>query len=175
MTTRRIMTSGDGRSPAVTAIHQLFFLSELLAPSRPLWIVSAWMSDIPVIDNRGGELLGAAPGLPARELGILELITELVGRGGHVRVVMRGEAHNAPVLSSLNELQVRSTAGRLDVSTRRDLHDKILASERLVLDGSMNLTHHGTRRNEEGLRIVSDPGDVGIQRQELARRYGNDE
>ena len=31
---------------------QMLFLSELLAPSRCLWLVSPWISDIPVIDNR---------------------------------------------------------------------------------------------------------------------------
>jgi hypothetical protein len=172
---RRVMTSGDGRNPAVTAIHQLFFLSELLSPSKPLWIVSAWLSDIPVTDNRGGELLGAAPGLPARELSVLELIAELVGRGGQVRVVVRDEPHNAPVLAGLDELARRSTAGKLHVGVRPDLHDKILASERLVIDGSMNLTHSGTSKNEEGLRVVSDPEDVAIQRHELARRFGGTE
>ena len=153
-------------------IHHLLFLMELLAPSRPLWIVSAWLSDVAVVDNRGGELSSIAPGLPARRIGLVEVITELVGKGGDVRVVVREDEHNRAVVGQLQQLARRSSAGSLSVSMRRDLHDKVVVGERLLVEGSMNLTHRGALRNEEGVRVVTDAADIATQRHELNRRFG---
>ena len=36
----------------VTDLLQTIFASEIVAPSSRLWIVSPWISDIPVVDNR---------------------------------------------------------------------------------------------------------------------------
>jgi hypothetical protein len=169
---RRVMTAGGGPTTEVQQLLHMFFASELVRSSSPLWIVSAWLSDVAVIDNRGGELLSVAPGLPTRRLGIVEVIHELVVRGGDVRVVVREDPHNRSVIARLRDLGDRTTAGRLTVEARAELHDKLMVSDRLVLEGSMNLTHRGATRNEEGVRVVGDPDDVATQRGELARRFG---
>jgi hypothetical protein len=169
---RRVMTAGGGPTTEVQQLLHMFFASELVRASNPLWIVSAWLSDVAVIDNRGGELLSVAPGLPTRRLGIVEVIHELVVRGGDVRVVVREDPHNRSVIAQLRDLGDRTTAGRLTVEARAELHDKLMVSDRLVLEGSMNLTHRGATRNEEGVRVVGDPDDVATQRGELTRRFG---
>ena len=171
---RRIMTSGHGRMADLEEIHHLLFLLELLAPSKPLWIVSAWLSDVAVLDNRGGELASVAPGLPARRIGLVEVVTELVGKGGDVRVVVREDEHNRAVTGQLQQLARRSSAGSLSISMRRDLHDKLIVGERLLVEGSMNLTHRGALRNEEGVRVVTDATDIATQRHELNRRFRGD-
>ena len=169
---RRIMTSGQGRMADLEQVHHLLFLMELLAPSSPLWIVSAWLSDVAVVDNRGGELSSIAPGLPARRIGLVEVLTELVSKGGDVRVVVREDEHNRAVVGQLQQLERRSSAGSLSVSMRRDLHDKLVVGERLLVEGSMNLTHRGALRNEEGVRVVTETADIATQRHELNRRFG---
>ncbi|MEX2375169.1 MAG: protein DpdJ [Dehalococcoidia bacterium] len=168
--TRRIHTSGSGSAAVADVLHAVF-ASELIQPSAPLWIVSAWLSDVTVLDNRGGELLSIAPALPIRHVRLVETITELVSRGGDVRVVVRDDPHNRPVVSRLRALEERTTAGRISVAVRRDLHDKIIATRRLLVEGSMNLTHRGAAVNEEGVRLVADPADVSQQRLELAGRF----
>lgn len=169
---RRVMTSGHGRMTDLEQIHHLLFLIELLAPSSPFWIVSAWLSDVAVVDNRGGELSSIAPGLPTRKIGLVEVLAELVGKGGDVKVVVREDDHNRAVVGQLQQLARRSSAGSLSVSMRRDLHDKVVVGERLLVEGSMNLTHRGALRNEEGIRVVTDAADIAIQRHELTRRFG---
>ena len=168
---RRLMTAGSGPSAEVEQLLQLFFASEFVLPSQPLWIVSAWLSDMAVLDNRGGELLSIAPGLSTRRLGIIEVVTEIVLRGGDVRVVVREDPHNRSVVARLRELEGRTTPGTITVEVRPDLHDKLLVSDRLVVEGSMNLTHRGATRNEEGVRVVGEPDDVATQRVELSRRF----
>ena len=37
------------------------FISELLVPSKPLWLISAWISDIDVIDNGAGAFESLVP------------------------------------------------------------------------------------------------------------------
>jgi hypothetical protein len=169
---RRVMTAGGGPTTEVQQLLHMFFASELVQASTPLWIVSAWLSDVTVLDNRGGEMLSVAPGLPTRRLGIVEVIHELVVRGGDVRVVVREDPHNRTVVARLRDLGERTTAGRLTIDSRTELHDKLMVSDRLLLEGSMNLTHRGATRNEEGVRVVGEPDDVATQRGELVRRCG---
>jgi hypothetical protein len=169
--TRRINTSGKGPGPVRDVMHTVF-VSELLRPSSPLWIVSAWLSDVVVVDNRGGELLSLAPALPIRELRLVEVLTEIVSRGGEVEVVVREAPHNRSVVGRLREIAARSHTGSLRIQERPALHDKMLATANLLVEGSMNFTHRGAEVNEEGVRISANPSDVAEQRMELRSRFG---
>lgn len=171
---RRINTTGNGPGPVRDVMHTTF-VGELLQASSPLWIVSAWLSDVVVVDNRGGELLSIAPGLPVRELRLVEVLTEIVSRGGAVEVAVRKHPHNRSIVGRLKELASRTHTGTLRVQERPDLHDKIVATDRLLIEGSMNLTHRGAEVNEEGVRVLAHPADVGEQRMELRSRFGDEE
>lgn len=169
---RRVMTGGDGPTSEVQSILDLFFGLEVLEPSAPLWIVSAWLSDVPVLDNRGGALLSVAPGLPTRRVGVVDVLSSLIHRGGDVRVVVRDEPHNRTIVGRLRELEQRTTPGSITVEVRENLHDKLLVSEHLLIEGSMNLTHRGALANEEGVRVIGESEDIARQRAELERKFG---
>ena len=55
MTQRRIFKTKSVGSVVLKELMQNIFVAELLNPSQKLvWIVSPWVSDVPLIDNRGG-------------------------------------------------------------------------------------------------------------------------
>jgi hypothetical protein len=37
---------------ALADVLTSFLLAELLTPSQPLWLISAWISDVEILDNR---------------------------------------------------------------------------------------------------------------------------
>ena len=55
MTQRRIFKTKSVGSVVLKELMQNIFVAELLNPSQKLvWIVSPWVSDVRLIDNRGG-------------------------------------------------------------------------------------------------------------------------
>ena len=65
---------------------QAAFASELIAPSRSIWIVSPWISDIQIIDNRAGgfdAVLDASWG--QRQVRLAEILARCVALGTHLR------------------------------------------------------------------------------------------
>ncbi len=151
---RRIATYGDGPSVYVRDVLQAVFAAELLAPSRDVWVVSPWISNITVLDNRGGEFAALLPGAAFRELTLIDILIVLAEHGTRLHVVTRGEASNQYVLDRLSAAGTRGTA--IDVRIRPRVHDKGLLTDRIYLQGSMNFTHHGRARNEEGLTVTND-------------------
>lgn len=63
---RRITTAGRGQTRILNDLMQNLLVTELLVPSRQLWVLSPWISDIDVIDNTAGQFKSVLPGLPAR-------------------------------------------------------------------------------------------------------------
>ena len=172
MATRDISLRGDGSEPALDRELHKLLLSELIAPSKPFWIVSAWLSDVDLIDNRGGELLELAPALPVRSLRLIELLAYQVSVGAEINVVVRDVSHNRPVLRRLEEVRGRSTSGVLRLATMEDLHEKVLLSSRLMVSGSMNLTHNGRLKNTEHVTFTTDTNTIERQRLSLEQLYG---
>lgn len=172
MAERGITTHGDGPEAALDIELHKLFVSELLAPSRPFWIVSAWLSDIEVIDNRGAELIELAPDLPVRTLRLVELLEHQIDAGATVHVIVREHVYNRAVMRRLEAIRLRSSAGTIRTLQRPDVHEKILLTDRLKVSGSMNLTHNGRLRNSETVQFTDDADAIERQRLDLEHRYG---
>jgi len=155
---RRISTYGDGPSQQVSDVMQAVFVAELLAPSPSLWLVSPWVSDIPVVDNRGGEFGALLPGESCRQLTLSDLLLALAERGTRVFVVSRDHPSNRFVLQRLGE--AHKAGAPINVQTRERIHDKGLLTSRFYLEGSMNFTFSGRELNEEGLTVNGAPDAI---------------
>lgn len=168
---RTIRTTGQGRSQAVADAIEAVLVSELLAPSAALWLVSPWLSDLLVIDNTDGRFAGLT-NLPRRHLLLTEALTLLSSppAGTSVTVVTREEPTNANVLSKLRASQQQDAQLRVVIDHK--VHDKALLTDRLLLSGSMNFTFGGTEHNTESLTVDDDPQRVGAAHVQFADLYG---
>jgi hypothetical protein len=166
---RRISTYGDGPSQQVADVLQALFVGELLSPSRDVWVVSPWLSDIPVLDNRGGEFAVLLPGASSRTLSLVDVLVTLAERGTRLHVVTRQDPSNQPVLQRLRA--ARALLPAIDISIRERIHEKGLLTSRLYLEGSMNFTHAGRERNEEGLSVNSDRDYVASMHVDFSGRF----
>ena len=89
MTIRSLRTTAFASRVELADALQCVFVSEILAPSTPLWIVTPWISDVPIIDNRSGRFAGLIPALPERWIRLGEIIEQQLIRGGSLVVACR--------------------------------------------------------------------------------------
>ena len=177
---RRISTTTQQASRQIRDVLQSLLICELLAPPKRLWLVSGWIVDAPVIDNRGGELVGLMPEWPDREILLSEVLAYFLASGTNVVVATNDHLANRPFPAAL-----RAAAGKLDpgeglpvttisdpaLEEQRGLHRKRLVSEHVVLWGSMNFTRSGYERNAEDVSLELDVEIVAASINEMEQLH----
>jgi hypothetical protein len=154
---RKIFKNATAAQSAVRDVLATIFAQELLAPSRDLFIVAPWVSNIMILDNRQSQYTSLNPEWPRREIRLIEVIVGLAATGAIVHIHTRPEPHNRPFLQKLQE--ALEDAGVSDRCLRREharLHTKGLLTDRVLLDGSMNLTESGVGLNDEAITVHFD-------------------
>ena len=153
---------------AITDVLSAALLSELCAPSPELWLVSGWVTDVPVIQNDSGQFSVLLGGESWQSLTLSQTLSELTRRGTHLHLALREDPHNASFVDRIGRLAERN---HVSVYSSPDLHEKILVGWSWVLKGSMNFTWNGTQRNEEGMTFESNLTEAARQRLELRTRW----
>ncbi len=166
---RRITTSGNGQTRVLNDLLQNLLVTELLVPSKQLWVLSPWISDIVVIDNTAGQFKTVLPGLPARAIRLTEVLIELARRGSDVRVVMRDVDTNDVARQRLQDPS--NIGARPTVTIHNNLHDKGIVGDRFHIQGSMNFTYFGQAVNDEGVTVTSDPHEISQARIAYNSKY----
>ncbi|RYF53893.1 MAG: phosphatidylserine/phosphatidylglycerophosphate/cardiolipin synthase family protein [Comamonadaceae bacterium] len=153
---------------AISDLLTSALLSELCRPSAQLWIVSGWITDIPVLDNKHRQYDAVLGGVARSSLLFTEVLAELADRGCELHVALREEDHNNRFVSRLRD---RVRADRLHLYSSPDLHEKIMVGSDWVMKGSMNFTWNGLQQNEEGIDFLVDEAAAGRERLELRTRW----
>jgi hypothetical protein len=171
--TRSLRTSALSSREELTDALQSLFVAELMAPSEPLWIITPWISDVVVIDNRGGRFTGLLPDMPKRPIRLAETLASQMQRGGAVVVACRPDDHNRTFTDQLTERSIDSGVGdHFACRYAVDLHEKGILTRHLLLSGSMNLTYNGLRRLEESILLTDDNDAVARARHAYEDRWG---
>lgn len=173
MTTRLVhKTNWQCRADA-RELLQGIFASELLLPSRCLWIVSPWVSDVPVLDNAASTFRPAETAWGQRSIRLAELLLELARLGTTAVVATRPDPHNRLFLDQANQLFTDAgLVDRLVVRFSQDLHEKGIAGDGFYLGGSMNLTNNGVEVLEEALYYSTNAETVALVRLRYRDRWG---
>jgi hypothetical protein len=146
---------------------------EVASPGKMLWIVSAWVSDIPVIDNRDASFSDLDPLWGTRWIRLSEVLVAVASRGTEVVVVTNTEATNHGFLHRLHALASDvGVSDRIAISQREDLHAKGLLGDDFHLHGSMNFTHNGVRVLAEDVVLEVDSDHVHRAHLEYLGHYG---
>jgi len=155
---------------AIGDLLQSVFASEVLCPSDRLWLVSPWVSDIPVLDNSAGQFATLAPELERVHVRLSEVFAYLAEQGTQIRVAVRDLERNRPFCTAMATAVARCP-GRVVVHQASELHEKGLLGARYYLCGSFNLTFGGISMNEEVGHFITDPEAVSAHRIQLASRW----
>ncbi|NKS24598.1 phospholipase D-like domain-containing protein DpdK [Prescottella equi] len=167
---RRITTRGDGPTLLASDAVESLFIAELMSPSPDVWLLSPWVSDIPVIDNRAGSFAGLAQGMGGHTILLTRALIELATLGTHVHVVVRPDPRNTKVTDKLRA--ATDTTRRINIVVRDNLHEKALLTSRFHLHGSMNFTHYGRTVNEESLVLENDVSNISRANLDYHERFG---
>lgn len=155
-------------SRQVPDLLQAIFTAELLAPSSCLWIVSPWISDIPIIDNSANTFICIDPSWNRGPIRFSQILNKLADVGTTVHLATRPLAHNDTFIRKLDSWATNNI--RLHVV--EELHEKGIVGDFFYLGGSMNFTHNGITINEEAVIYETNP-DVVVERQVIFRnRWG---
>ena len=174
MKSRNLRTSALSSHEELADALQALFVAELLNPSTPLWIVTPWISDVVVLDNRSGLFTGLLPDLPRRPIRLIEVLINMLQRGGAVVIACRPDDHNRSFIEQLQHWGSSEGRGHERLSCRyaSDLHAKGILSGKVLINGSMNLTYNGIRRLEESITITNDADTVARTRHAYEDRWG---
>lgn len=153
---------------AISEVLSAVLVSELVSPSRELWLVTGWVSDIPVIANPTGEFSDIVEDLDASALKLSDVLAYLTRQDVDVKVAVRDDRHNDAFLDTLRRC---CAPARLSLFSSPDLHEKVLCGEDWLLKGSMNFTWNGLNVHEESIELVVDQKDAAKSRLEFGVRW----
>ena len=150
---------------------QSLFVTELLLPSHRLWLCSAWLSDIEVVDNRARQFASVVSSWPADQIRLSQVLESMLERNGSIVVIANEDPHNDAFVRKLKPVEEKY-GGRCCVIRDRNLHEKGIHGDHFTLDGSMNFTFSGVTINEEHLLYRTSPAAISERLLELEKRWG---
>ncbi|MEZ8436117.1 phospholipase D-like domain-containing protein DpdK [Vibrio splendidus] len=158
LNSRRIITKTFAGKKQIKDVITSIVASEILNP-REIWLVSAWISNFDLVDNRAGAWDVLNPSWGHRTLTFFEVLETVVSAGCKVNVVMRDDEINA---SAINELRTKlSNYPNFRLALSQELHAKGLFTKDASLTGSMNFTYSGMNKNEELMTLDRSIDDIG--------------
>lgn len=141
--------------------------AELVQPGRRFMVISPWISDFPIIDNRGGKMSALDGTWSTSRINFSSFLRALLRRGVGVSVACGDGRTELDFVERIR--QGARQDGREDqlivrvsqFDPRRILeHEKALIADGWAVHGSMNLTYRGVEVNGELVTISADPTHV---------------
>lgn len=164
--TRKIFKSAVTSQHAVREVLSMVFAQELLAPSREVFIVAPWISNIVIFDSRLGQYATLNPEWAKREIRLVEVLVAIAANGSALHIHTRPDEHNKAFRRRI--IEAIGDAGLQDQLRWSDndghLHTKGVLTGHVLVDGSMNLTESGVALNDEAVTISFEPDQVATAR-----------
>lgn len=158
---RRIFKRGTSSQQEIRELLQFVFSAEILSPSERIWLVSPWISNVPILDNRSGLFTSLDPSWGQRQVRLNEILLRLTESKTEVIVVTRPDDHCKNFVLRLTEdLESVGRGEKLKVLWREKLHTKGILTKDALLTGSMNLTNNGLDLLDEQVTFDTDYKDI---------------
>lgn len=163
---RDIFKNATVSQSAVRELLSFVFAQELLAPSKHVFFVAPWISNVAVFDNRLGQFDSLNPEWGKRDVRLVEVMVAMASGGAAIHIHTRPDAHNKHFRMRIEEAM--TDAGTADLLRWKNddphLHTKGILTDRVSIRGSMNLTENGVAINDELITVSYDPADVAAMR-----------
>lgn len=174
VTSRIVRRAQQHSASEVKDLLGALFAAELISPGRCIWIVSPWISDVEVVDNRGGGFEDLTS-LGRRWITLAEVLVALARQGTAVVIGTTSDSHNPRFIARLEQLAADSRCVeriKVDIDESKLLHTKALTGDDYALIGSMNFTYNGIELREEHVELRTDVDYVAQARLEAFDRFG---
>jgi len=153
---------------------QGLIVGEILAPGQRILIASPWISDVPILDNRGARFTALNSSWGTRVIRLSAVLRTLLERHTEVWLHCGPGGRETAFIERLRDMaRADGTDGQLH--TRQSVHDpdrlldhqKMVAGDDWAMFGSMNLTYRGVEINGELVTVSTDPARVANVSTEL--------
>ena len=182
MTSRRELTQTNDRR-GIDLLRSLL-AAELLTSSntsissqqREIWMVSPWITDFVILDNRFGAWGCLNVYWAKREIYFSELMGQFVLTGGTLNVVMNNDAMNKPFGDYMRRLSINNDIkgnARIGIIDNKNFHPKGMLSNNFFLRGSRNTTKQGFMFNQELVELDVDKNSISDARVKFTGSYGD--
>lgn len=148
--------------------------TELLHPSKCLWLISPWISDLILLDNSAGTY-DALRRWGTRPVRLAEILATLLSSSATVVIATTPDPNNRRFLDRLLSLakDARHDDRLLVFEDESNmLHAKSIVADDFALVGSMNLTYTGVHLRAEHLELRTDPEFVAEARISAFESFG---
>ena len=164
--------TGPSQAQSIRDLLQSLFLLEIVKPSKRIWLGSAWISDIAIINNRAKQCASFEPDWPEDYISLVKVLESIAKRGTEVIIITRNERTNHSFIEKIEHIS--KTYSNLKLILKDEFHEKGLLGTNYELMGSMNFTYNGIQINDEHIKYTFDK-EVAAQRQiEMMQKYGED-
>jgi hypothetical protein len=134
-----------------------------------LWLVSPWVSDFDLLDNRSGHWDSVEPAWGERMVRFSEVLGAALSAGCSLRLITNQDPMNKRFYDQLRSAtSAERSINRLERDT---LHTKGLLCSSFFLAGSMNFTYSGTHRNDERVQLTTNSDAIAEARISLETQY----
>jgi len=134
-----------------------------------IWLVSPWVTDFQLLDNRAGDWNCIQPAWGARQVNLSELLMLAVDSGCKLHLVTtRDEINESFVKKMLGGIQ---GSENFNLFYSKELHTKGLLCSSFFLHGSMNFTYSGANRNDEHAQLITNVSSILEAKLEFEDRY----
>ncbi|MCT8862418.1 phospholipase D-like domain-containing protein DpdK [Shewanella xiamenensis] len=144
-------------------------LVALILQPQPLWLVSPWISDFDVLDNRGGHWDAVESSWGQRIVGWEEVLACAINQGTSLMLVTRDEPRNRNFVDRLKHRLHPGVDFRCLFAD--EVHSKGMLCKSFFLKGSMNFTYSGANINDEHLVLSNDPQIISEALIEFEEQY----
>lgn len=164
MPNRLIKSSVRTSTVQLTDCLSSLFSIELMFPSPELYLISPWLSDVPLVTNRFGQFRSIMPEFGKTQLPLSDILVALADKGARVRIIHR------PNHQQTTEFMQR-LPNTIERRVSETLHEKGLVTRHFYLRGSMNFTYSGVNLNDESVELTTDPDKVELALAEARQRW----
>lgn len=149
---RRIFNHSESSPKILEELFHNIFIAEFLDPSDEIWIVSPWISNVQIFDNRGGAFTTLCPDWQGLSVKLGQVLIRLLTTNTKINVVANTDTHNDKFFISLDQKSKDlGLSDKLQLLRRETLHTKGIFTRHGSLTGSMNITFNGININDEHL------------------------
>ncbi len=160
----------NSASQQLPLLLQAAFTAELIAPGKRLWLVSPWISNIPLLDNSAFAFRHVEPRWPKTKIRFTAVLEKLLSEDTSLYVVSNDESHNDEFFRWLEGAHGQYP-GRVHFLRKDTLHLKGILGDHFYLKGSMNFTFNGLTKLDERIELVLDPPEIANAYIEFAKYW----
>ena len=173
MNLRKVYKKSTTGTSILKELLQNIFVAEFIKPSKKIWIVSPWISEFTLIDNKSGNFDIINPDWRGRDILFSDVIIHLLYGGSKVSIIYRPDMRSDVFVSMLKEkAKENNVFENLTIIQRELKHNKGILTDHGSLSGSMNFTYTGVEISEELIQYDIDISRVDKDKIEFEEDYG---